>query len=192
MVILFIFLNSIPTGFGKFSKHLIIQACCYQVYSKSLRSFRSRLFQKQTELFFLTLLMSFSFSVSVFLSTLAKPEFRLETLVGSCTAWSMEFSLMAKCRPTRLSAEETIPSTRFLARLERENTFLAPCSLTWNQQLSVRKAEDTSLFIIQLLNLIFLKKIQNLSKLGVAHRRICLSFSSQTINNELLPSTKAY
>ena len=76
-------------------------------------------------------------SVNVFLSMLAKPEFRLEMLVGSCTAWSMEFSLMARCPATRLSAEETIPSTHFLARLERENTFLAPCSLTWNQQLSV-------------------------------------------------------
>ena len=68
-------------------------------------------------------------SVSVFQSTLAKPESRLETLVGSCTAWSMEFSLMAKCRATRLSAEETIPLTRFSARLGQENTFLVLCSL---------------------------------------------------------------
>ena len=85
-----------------------------------------------------TFLNSFD-SESVFLSTLAKPEFKLEMLAGSCTAWSMEFSLMAKCRATRPSAEETIPSTRFSARLERENTFLALCSLTWNQLLSVSK-----------------------------------------------------
>ena len=84
----------------------------------------------------LTTFKSFD-SVNVFLSMLAKPEFRLEMLVGSCTAWSMEFNLMARCPATRLSAEETIPSTHFSARLERENTFLAPCSLTWNQQLSV-------------------------------------------------------
>ena len=76
-------------------------------------------------------------SVSVFLSTLAKPEFRLATLVGSCTAWSMEFSLMAKCPATKLSAEEMIPSTHFSARPERENTFLALCLLTWNQPSSV-------------------------------------------------------
>ena len=71
-----------------------------------------------------------TFSVNAFLYTLAKPEFRLETLVGSCTASSMEFSLMAKCRATRLSAEEMIPLTRFSARLEQENMFLVPCSLT--------------------------------------------------------------
>ena len=35
--------------------------------------------------------------MSVFLCTLAKPEFRLEMLVGSCTVWNMEFSLMARC-----------------------------------------------------------------------------------------------
>ena len=51
----------------------------------------------------------------------------------------MEFSPMARCRVTRLSAEETIPSTRFSARLERENTFLAPCSLTWSRLLLVSK-----------------------------------------------------
>ena len=71
-----------------------------------------------------------TFSVNVFLYTLAKPEFRSATLVGSCTAWSMEFSLMAKCRATRLSAEETIPLTHSSARLEQENTFLGLCSLT--------------------------------------------------------------
>ena len=77
--------------------------------------------------------VSFHFSVSVFLSTLAKPEFRLVTLVGSCTAWSMEFSLMVKCPVTRQSVEEMIPSTHFSARLEQENTFLAPSLLIWNQ-----------------------------------------------------------
>ena len=69
-------------------------------------------------------------SANVFLSTLAKLEFRLEMLVGSCTAWSMEFTLMARCRATRQSGEGTIPSTRFSAKPERENTFLAPCSST--------------------------------------------------------------
>ena len=78
-------------------------------------------------------------SVNVSLYTSAKPEFRLEMLVGSCTAWNMEFSLTARCRVTRLSAEETIPSTHFSARLERENTFLALCSLIWSQQLLVGK-----------------------------------------------------
>ena len=63
-------------------------------------------------------------SVSVFLSTLAKPEFKLEMLVGSCTAWSMEFSLMARCRATKPSAVVMIPLTPFSAKLERENTFL--------------------------------------------------------------------
>ena len=72
------------------------------------------------------------FSVSVFLSTLVKPGFRLEMLVGSCTAWSMEFSLMVRCRATKPSAEEMIPSTRFSAKLERENTFLALCLSIWN------------------------------------------------------------
>ena len=86
---------------------------------------------------FKNLYMLFVRSVNVFQSTLVKPEFRLATLVGSCTAWSMEFSLMAKCPATKLSAEETIPSTRFSARPERENTFLVPCLLTWNQPLSV-------------------------------------------------------
>ena len=76
-------------------------------------------------------------SVNVFQSTLVKPEFRSVTPVGSCTAWSMEFSLMAKCPATKLSAEETIPSTHSSARPERENTFLVPCSLIWNQPLSV-------------------------------------------------------
>ena len=79
--------------------------------------------------------------MSVFLCTLAKPEFRLEMLVGSCTVWNMEFSLMARCRATKLSVEEMILSTRFSARLERENTFLVQCSLTWSQQLSVSKNE---------------------------------------------------
>ena len=77
--------------------------------------------------------------MSVFQSTLVKPEFRLATLAGSCTAWSMEFSLMVKCPATKLSAEETIPSTHSSAKPERENTFLAPSLLTWNQLLSVSK-----------------------------------------------------
>ena len=81
--------------------------------------------------------LSFSFSASVFLCTLAKPEFRLVTLVGSCTAWSMESSLMVKCPVTRQSVEEMIPSTHFSARLEQENTFLAPSLLIWNQPSSV-------------------------------------------------------
>ena len=46
---------------------------------------------------------------------------------------------MARCRATRLSAEETIPLTRFSARLERENTFHALCSLTWSRLLLVSK-----------------------------------------------------
>ena len=44
---------------------------------------------------------------------------------------------MVKCPATQLSAEETIPSTRFSARLEQENTFLVLYSLTWKEPLSV-------------------------------------------------------
>ena len=100
--------------------------------------------QRNHNIRLLKLVISLLFrSVNVSQSTLAKPEFRLEMLVGSCTAWSMEFSLMARCRVTRLSAEETIPSTRFSAKQERENTFLALCSLTWNQLLLVSKQKKT-------------------------------------------------
>ena len=104
------------------------------------------------------------YSVNVSLSTLAKPEFRLEMLVGSCTAWNMEFSLMARCRVTRLSAEETIPSTRFSARLEQENTFLAPCSLTWSRLLLVSKQTHLCLKFKTHFNL-FLHKIANFGQI---------------------------
>ena len=50
---------------------------------------------------------------------------------------------MAKCRAIRLSAEETIPSTHFSARPGQENTFLVPCSLTWNQPLSVSQRKKS-------------------------------------------------
>ena len=67
-------------------------------------------------------------------------------LVGSCTVWSMESSLMARCRATRLSAEETIPSTRFSARLDQGNTFLALCSSTWSRQLLVSEGRCSNNF----------------------------------------------
>ena len=76
-------------------------------------------------------------SVSVSPYTSAKPEFRLVMLVGSCTAWNTEFSLMARCQAIKLLAGETIPLTRSLAKPERGNTFLEPCSSIWSQPLSV-------------------------------------------------------
>ena len=44
----------------------------------------------------------FSFSVNVSQSTLVRPVARLVTLVGNCTALSMESSLMAICHPIKL------------------------------------------------------------------------------------------
>uniref|UniRef100_H2YL03 Uncharacterized protein n=1 Tax=Ciona savignyi TaxID=51511 RepID=H2YL03_CIOSA len=56
---------------------------------------------------------------------LAKPVFRSVMLVGSCTAWSMEFNLMGKCRVTRLVCDRitTTPSTLSLARPVLENMY---------------------------------------------------------------------
>ena len=85
---------------------------------------RSMIDIKNVVYLYLTKLKSFH-SASVFPSMLVKREFRLEMLVGSCTAWSMEFSLMARCRATKPSAEEMIPSTRFSAKPAQENMFLA-------------------------------------------------------------------
>ena len=77
------------------------------------------------------------FSVNAFPSTLAKLVSKLEMLVGNYTVWNTEFSLMARCQATRPSVEETIPLTRFSAKLEQESTSLAQCSLTWNRPLLV-------------------------------------------------------
>ena len=49
---------------------------------------------------------------------------------------------MARCRAIRRSAVETIRSTRFSAKLERESMSLAPYSLTWNQPSSVSKETE--------------------------------------------------
>ena len=101
MVILF-FLNIIPGGLAIFQSIFAHSSSLlrnlFKITSKSLLL----LFNTDGEIFLFVVSFLF-FSVSVFQSTLAKPEFRLETLVGSCTAWSMEFSLMAKCRATRLT-----------------------------------------------------------------------------------------
>ena len=77
----------------------------------------------------------YHYSVSVSLYTLGKLASRLATLAGSFTALSTASSPMVRCRPTRLSAEGTIPSTRSSARPVLESTFLVPCSLTWSQPL---------------------------------------------------------
>ena len=133
MVILFFFSNAIfCTGFG------IITGKRFWSFNSDIakKSFRNHFHIAIWK--FRRSRFSFHFSVSVFLSTLAKPEFRSVMLVGSCTAWSMESSLMARCPVTRQSVEEMIPSTHFSARLEQENTFLAPSLLIWNQLLWVR------------------------------------------------------
>ena len=77
---------------------------------------------------------SFLRSVSVSQFTLDRQECRLVMLVGNCTAWSMESSLMAKCRATRpLEAAMTL-SILSSAKLELESTFLALSSSIWNQR----------------------------------------------------------
>jgi tubulin alpha len=67
----------------------------------------------------------------------AKPECKLETLAGSCTAWSTAFSQMVKCRVTRPLAVEMTPSTLSSVKLEQGNTFPEQCLWTWNQLLLV-------------------------------------------------------
>ena len=82
-------------------------------------------------------------SVSQFMS--AKPECRLVMPVGSFTAWSMEFSPMAKCQAIRPLEAGTIPSTPFSAKPEQENTSLVPFLWTWNQQLLVSSKRNQPL-----------------------------------------------
>ena len=79
------------------------------------------------------------FSVSASLSTLVKPGSRLATPAGSCTAWSMGSSLMGRCPLTRLSVQETTPSTPSSPRLELASTCPGLSLLTWSQLLSVNK-----------------------------------------------------
>lgn len=77
---------------------------------------------------------SFLRSVSVSQFTLDRQECRLVMLVGNCTVWSMEFSLMAKCRATRPLEAAMILSILSSAKLELESTFLALSSSIWNQR----------------------------------------------------------
>ena len=77
---------------------------------------------------------SFLRSVSVSQFTLDRQECRLVMLVGNCTAWSMESSLMAKCRATRPLEAAMILSILSSAKLELESTFLALSSSIWNQR----------------------------------------------------------
>merc|ERR1712106_1228606 len=60
---------------------------------------------------------------SVSQSMSAKLGHRLVTPAGSCTAWSMEYSLMVRCHPTRLLAVETIHSTPSSQRLGQASMF---------------------------------------------------------------------
>ena len=62
-----------------------------------------------------------SFSVSVFQSTSAKLAFRWEMRVGSCIAWSMEFSRTAKCPAIKPLEAVMTRSTPSSAKLVLEN-----------------------------------------------------------------------
>lgn len=70
------------------------------------------------------LLNLFLSSVNVFQYTLAKLDAKLAIRAGSCTAWNMEFSPMARCRAIKQLVMEMILSTHFSAKLEQENMFL--------------------------------------------------------------------
>merc|ERR1712089_36666 len=74
--------------------------------------------------------------VSASPSTSARQVARLETPVGSFTAWNMASSLTDTCPLTKPS--EMIPSKPSSLRLELENTSLEQSSSTWNLQLLMR------------------------------------------------------
>ena len=77
-------------------------------------------------------------SVNVSVSMLARPVFRSETPVGSCTVWNTVFSPMDKCQVTKPSEAATIPSTLSSARQAPENMSHVPSSSISNQQSWVR------------------------------------------------------
>ena len=77
------------------------------------------------------------FSVSVFQSTSAKLAFRWEMRVGSCIAWSMEFSPTAKCPAIEPLGMAMTRSTPSLVRPARESMCHEQFFSTWNQRLSV-------------------------------------------------------
>ena len=79
----------------------------------------------------------FFFSVSASLSTLAKLAVRLVTRAWSCTVWNMGYSLTARCPLTRLSVQETTPSTLSSPRPELASMCPGLSLLTWSQLLSV-------------------------------------------------------
>merc|ERR1712236_76949 len=74
--------------------------------------------------------------VSASPSTSARQVARLETPVGSFTAWNMASSLTDTCPLTKPSA--MTPSKPSSLRLELENTSPEQSSLTWNRQLLTR------------------------------------------------------
>merc|ERR1712042_24358 len=67
-----------------------------------------------------------------------RPVSRSVMLAGSCTAWSMASSPMAKCPQTKPLEEEMTLSTPSSAKLERASTFLVPFSSTWSQLWSMK------------------------------------------------------
>lgn len=91
------------------------------------------------EIFVLCLILSFlNFSVSVSLFMLAKLVAKLETHVGNCIVWNMEFNLMGKCQVTKPQVVVMIHSTLSSVKLELENMFPELSLWTWNQLQLVR------------------------------------------------------
>merc|ERR1712172_272633 len=89
-----------------------------------------------------TKLLIYSPCASVFLSTLAKPDPRLVTPAGNCTAWSMGYSLMARCHLTKLLEGEMIHSTPSLQRLGQASMYLGLYLLIQNQLSSTRFVQE--------------------------------------------------
>merc|ERR1711910_48277 len=79
--------------------------------------------------------INLSICVSVSRSMLDKPVVRSVTLVGNCTVWNMESSLMVRCPAIRRSEAVMIHLIPSSAKPVPGNTSLEPCSWIWNLQL---------------------------------------------------------
>ena len=77
------------------------------------------------------------FSVSAFQSTSAKLAFRWEMRVGSCIAWSMEFSPTVECPAIKPLEAAMTRSTLSSAKLVLENMCREQFLSIWNPLLSV-------------------------------------------------------
>ena len=102
-------------------------------------------------------------SVSVSVSTSARLVSRSATPAGSCTAWSMASSLMARCPVTRPSVVEMTPSTPSSVRLELANMCPGLSLLTWSPLLLVSFESRWFCCKVQVPNTLRIQKMQDLT-----------------------------